>query len=389
MRFSIVVVLLGSCLMRAPAQNQPAAHWRLDETMGTTANDSSPNANTGTLVGFGAAPWTTGVHGGALSFAAAQHVNCAVNGGIPMYDGSGAPFTFTAWVNGPPQDDDRIYSEGSSTNNNPLYTIGSGRNVNGTADRLQLFVRNDTGGVQINLQTTTPVFDSTWHHVAVVDVAGNVSIYVDGVLDATAFNYTPNTNTGIDRVSLGAVLRAGTCCNYTGMLDDVRMYPFALSAPDITTVLNDQPLIAGFQTNQPGASLVVDGKVSSPFSAAPADLMLGQAFDMTVSSNLAGNNWEMGVDTVAAIPNAVTYVNNTINIQLSSPTLTLVNGGFQSSFGVAPGLPGATSGSGFAATTLSLTAPGTPTLICVQFGVLDPSNIDGFVVSGPANINVN
>ena len=181
MRTFLALAIVGCTVVCGQAT--ATAHWRLDETMGTLASDSSPNANDGTLVAFGATPWTTGVHGGALTFNTSQHVSCALNGGLPAYDASGSPFTITAWVNGPPQDDDRFYSEGSSTNNNPLYTLGSGRNSNTTADRFQLFVRADSGAVLKNTQSVSTVFDSTWHHVAVVDVAGSVTVYIDGVPD--------------------------------------------------------------------------------------------------------------------------------------------------------------------------------------------------------------
>ena len=370
-------------------QAGPAAHWRLDETMGTVATDSSVNANDGTLAGFGAAPWTTGVYGGALTFNGAQHVSCALNGGLPAYDGSGSPFTITAWVNGPPQDDDRFYSEGSSTNNSPLYTLGSGRNANTTADRLQLFVRTGTGAVLTNSPSVGAVFDNTWHHVAVVDVAGSVTVYIDGVPDAGNFSYTiSGSNAGVDRVALGAVLRAGTCCNYTGMLDDVRVYPFALSSADVGIVLNNGALGGGFQTNQPGATLVVDGVTGSPSSAAAVSLALGQAFSMELSTSAAGNPWELGVDSVPAISGAVIFSSNIVNLNLASPSLVYVNGNFSTPFAVAPTIPGLTGGSSNASAVVSMTAPTAMTIASLQFAMLDPGSADGFSASGPTDITV-
>lgn len=387
MRTFLALAIAGCTVVCGQAT--ATAHWRLDETMGTLASDSSPNANDGTLVAFGATPWTTGVHGGALTFNASQHVSCALNAGLPAYDASGSPFTITAWVNGSPQDDDRFYSEGSSTNNNPLYTLGSGRNSNTTADRFQLFVRTDSGGVLKNTQSVGTAFDSTWHHVAVVDVAGSVTVYIDGVADNANFNYTiSGANSGVNRVALGAVLRAGTCCNYTGMLDDVRVYPFALSSVDVGLVINNGPLGGGFQTNQPGATLVVDGATGSPSSAASVSLALGQAFSMELSTTLAGNLWELGFDSVPTIPNAVVFSANIVNLNLASPSLAYVNANFSTPFAVAPTVPGLTSGAATASALVSMTAPTVMTIASLQFAMLDPGSADGFTVSGPADITV-
>ena len=48
------------------ADSGPVAHWKFDETSGTTAVDSSGNNNTGTLLN--GPVWTTGKIGGGLSF---------------------------------------------------------------------------------------------------------------------------------------------------------------------------------------------------------------------------------------------------------------------------------------------------------------------------------
>ncbi len=388
MRWPLVLTALSAfCL--AEAQTGAAAHWRLDEATGTTASDSSGNGNHGALAGFAAPGWGTGVHGGALTFSGTQHVNCNMNLGLPAYDSSGSPFSITAWVNGPPQDDDRLYSEGSSSNNSPLYTLGSGRSVNGTMDRFQLFVRTDTGVILKNTQSMATVFDNSWHHVAVVDSGGVVTVFIDGVPDGANFNYTiTGPNTGIDRVALGAVLRAGTCCAFTGSLDDVRVYPFSLTAGDVAVVMNDGTLQGAFQVNRAEATLTVAGASGSLFTAANAGLSLGQAFDMTLSTTLGGQPWELGLDAGLAIPNAAVFTNNIVNLDLGSPGLTLLNGSFSSGFGVAPGLPGPISGGTSASAVLFMMAPQTPVTVSLQFGLLSPTNPDGFVASAPAEVVV-
>ena len=96
---------------------------------------------------------------------------------------------------------------------------------------------------------TTPVGDGYWHHVAAVYKAptrsgddGLCSIYVDGCLDATE---KVDDNHFIDRL---AQLRLGgnsrEAYNFTGALDDVRIYRRALSEAEINDIpdpVNNHP----------------------------------------------------------------------------------------------------------------------------------------------------
>ena len=216
------------------------AHWELNETSGGLAADATGNGHVGTLVNFSGNPWGVAQHGGGLAFDGSNdYVDVAVGGALPVFDGSGAAYSIGLWVKGPPRDDDRVYSEGSSQGNSPLLTLGTGRNSNGTTDRFQVFIRNDGGGVLLNQQTQTPVFDNTWHHVTWIDAGGMASVYVDGVLDPVSFSYSiSGTWSSMNRVSLGAVLRAGTCCHMQCELDDVRVYDRALLPSEVQDVMN-------------------------------------------------------------------------------------------------------------------------------------------------------
>ncbi|MAG54974.1 MAG: hypothetical protein CMJ83_01655 [Planctomycetes bacterium] len=216
------------------------AHWMLDETGGSTAMDAAGNGHDGTLIGFTGNPWGPAQHGGGLSFDGGNdYVSMALGSSLPIFGGSLSAYTISAWVKGPPQDDDRIYSEGSNQSNTPLFTLGTGRNSNGTTDRFQTFIRNDSGATLLNQQTQTPVFDNTWHHVTWVDDGGAASVWVDGVLDPVGFGYTQTgTWSAMNRVSLGAVLRGGTCCFAQCELDDVRVFDRALTPTEIQDVMN-------------------------------------------------------------------------------------------------------------------------------------------------------
>ncbi len=255
--------------------------WPLDETSGTTANDVGPFRNHGTLRNFAGAPWTPGRFGNALTFDGVDdYVDIVRNGGMPVMDGRGTPYSVTFWVRAIAQNDKRIYTESDPrlTTIGPLYTIGSGRSSVNEATRLRIFGRNDALVETIDVTSVGPVFDGTWHHVAIVDVAGIVQIYIDGQLDVTR-DYTlasrlaqAGPRTGLfgtyttTLTTLGAVVRSTSCCFLLGDLDDFRIYRFALSATDVTAVFGNG--------NPPGVSASV-GEFGRGCGPGPLDLSAG------------------------------------------------------------------------------------------------------------------
>ncbi len=246
-QFSLVLSTLGFLAFSSSAQVPWAGYWRLDEKTGTTAADTSPFKNDGVLKNFTGNPWVKGKIGNALSFDGVDdYVQIKVKKALPIFDGKGTPYSITFWVKAPSQNDKRVYSEGSSKSIYPLFTLGSGSVGGGTGGKLRVFLRDDKRHYWYKTSAST-VFDNKWHHVAWVDVSGKGVVYVDGVRDAADFNYsmaglgtrskTHGTIT-TDLVALGGVLRASTCCFLQGVIDDIRVYRFALSPADVKTVMN-------------------------------------------------------------------------------------------------------------------------------------------------------
>ena len=70
------------------------AHWKLDETAGTKAADSSGRGNDGTLANMAGTEWTTGRAGGALHLDGTNdHVVCGTR-----IDLAGKSFSLCAWA---------------------------------------------------------------------------------------------------------------------------------------------------------------------------------------------------------------------------------------------------------------------------------------------------
>ncbi len=259
MHRTLAILFATVPLASLAAQAPPLiAHWRLDETTGTSAADASGRGNIGTLVNFGGAPWVAGHAGNALAFDGVDdYVAIALTSGLPIYDGLGTPFSIAFWVKAPAQSDRRVYSEQQAVpvGNGPLFSLGSGSTAAAATGRLRVFLRNDNPSNVADLLSTATVFDDTWHHVVYSDHAGIARIYVDGVLDSahdySRWNYGPLSSLWapftMTSLTLGAVVRNGTIATpLLGQVDDVRVYRSALDGVDAQLLFMgvDPPVIA-------------------------------------------------------------------------------------------------------------------------------------------------
>jgi hypothetical protein len=223
------------------------AYWPLDTVAGTTTPDTV-NGNDLTLVNMDNSNLVVGRRGNALAFNGADELavrdhTVTPSVGLPLIRHNA--LTVALWVNGvgnaqpttPSNGDRRVFSEGSTTNNAPLFNLGTDNaNASFSGD---IYIRNDANAAQIeHLKTVAPVFDGAWHHFAYVENNGVGQFYVDGVLDGTSVNYTrtpltPNTT------SIGGIVRAAQSHWFLGQLDDVAVWRRALTASEINYVMNN------------------------------------------------------------------------------------------------------------------------------------------------------
>jgi type II secretory pathway pseudopilin PulG len=219
--------------------------WKLNETSGIVAADSSVKGNNGTLVNM-AAPgcWVTGQNGNALAFDGIDdYVDLGTNSSLNF--GNSAPFTVSAWVK-TTESYGMIVSFRSSTDGGPVIDLAVG--YDGGADspgNAMILVRQD-GGSNYARVTGGAVNDGFWHHIAAVRGSGStIELFLDGV--------SQGTNSGTE--SGGAIttnLRAigserrwvsdgyGTADQryFAGTIDDVRVYNRALSTTEIANLAN-------------------------------------------------------------------------------------------------------------------------------------------------------
>ncbi len=223
----------------------PVAHWKLDETSGTTAVDSE-GGHDGTTSNT---EWVTGQLDGGIRLDST--VDAVV---VPHSDELSLTnaLTVTAWIN---KTSLSLYDTAVSK-----ATTGSDLNYFlGTWENYPVFGFSTSIDNWLGFYATSaPLLLNTWYHLAAsFDNDGNsVRVYVDGVL-VDQFNTTrePVTNAGDIRLGRSAIGEY-----WPGMLDDVRIYDRVLPDGEIAELATVPPVmpIAHWKLDETSGTIAVD-----------------------------------------------------------------------------------------------------------------------------------
>ena len=250
------------------------AHYRLDETTGTTVTDSSIYRNDGTMQN-GLDAFNDRIDGPmdiALNF---DGVDDAISlGNTPTYFPNDNAWTVTTWLK--PSSiaagalNDRIISPRRDATSASAFILGV------EADKLLFWYHDGTTS-----NTTTHGFINTnqWYHAAVSYNGSDYKIYIDGVETSSITNTFSGFGTG--PVNLGAHI-AGGGDSYHGALDDTRIYDRALTDAEILAIYN-----AGDPPAQPNDGLIGHWKLDETAGTTAADSS-GNGNDATMINGLSG-----------------------------------------------------------------------------------------------------
>lgn len=180
-----------------------------------------------------------GQFGNALEFDNLLFTYAIRNGGTPSYSTNG--YSVSMWVYKPDgttafQNDVRVFSESSTNNNTPLFTIGT---TSAETTSAKIYIRNDANHELLNRASTRPVFDGVWHHILWVDNNGVAKLYIDGVLDETDFTYTPEGTLSLDTTSVGAIVRTSVGNYIYCDVDELAVWNRGLSYTEVQEVRNN------------------------------------------------------------------------------------------------------------------------------------------------------
>jgi hypothetical protein len=220
--YSVVATLVG--------------HWPFDEGAGTTVADYQ-GSHDATLAGGvswlqGGAP-TPSPNPACLAFDGSDDEGQAT---VTEVSGLDQPFSLAVWVWSP------------QPSGNPRKTI---------LTLLRPPSAEVGGGVQMGIQglspalwyygddglTNTLVFPSTitaqaWHHLAYVHENGRHTLYVDGVMMASA-ERAPPTSEAPTRLRIATY--GGASQHFPGRLDDLRLYRGALTSAEVAALVASPP----------------------------------------------------------------------------------------------------------------------------------------------------
>jgi len=196
--------------------------WKLDEAAGTTVADAGGN-HAGALAGD--PTWTQGLLGGALAFDGQDdHVDLGTTADLNVT----AQITVAAWIKVKAFDMDwqTIIAKGDTA---WRLSRDQGDNLHFACTGLwPEWVRGKAG-----------VNDGQWHHVAGVYDGSELRLYIDGKLDASVKTQgSINANTHPVWIGDNAE-EPGRAWN--GLIDDVRLYNYALSQTEIEILAERSP----------------------------------------------------------------------------------------------------------------------------------------------------
>src|ERR1051326_4163118 len=232
--------------------NLLAGWWKFDDGTGSSAADSSPNGNTGSLVNFATddSEWVLGRRNGALSFNPPGVTNYVVASDAPSLNfDSTLAFTLSAWVRSPVAQlqSGAVLCKGTG-GGGEHYCIDFQNGV------WRFFCRTATGTAPGIVTTNPPT--GFWQHLAVTfdGNAGFMRFYVNGQLVGT--NAAPNSlNTTAHELTIGCRQSAAAAYNlpFQGEIDDVRIYSRALSTYDVQALYAEAAAQAPYFYVQPHA----------------------------------------------------------------------------------------------------------------------------------------
>ncbi|HEX3359325.1 MAG TPA: LamG-like jellyroll fold domain-containing protein, partial [Tepidisphaeraceae bacterium] len=214
----------------------PVSYWRLGESSGTVAHDyyggNDGNYFSATLgqPGYSAIDSDTAV---SFSGGLNSYVGNITGSGV-LFSGK-TNFTIELWANGPSgqSDESTLIAKGSGSSGT-LATEQFSIDIAG--GNYRFFTRGGGNTFYEADATTGP--NNTWQHIVGVydDAASTMHIYVNGVDQGQGGTRAAGVRSFLNPISIGSK-HLGNDPNYdgafAGAVDEVAIYPYALSAPQV------------------------------------------------------------------------------------------------------------------------------------------------------------
>jgi hypothetical protein len=234
-------------------KNNLIAHYKFEESSGTTNNNSGSigSAINNTIVS--ATRSNEGKYGKGIKLSALQYIYTADN---PNLDFGTGDFTISTWI-----------KTGTVANNKNLFNKGAGAGISGWRFGLlngvpHVLIGDTLGGTEGALGSTS-IADDTWHHLVVVfNRSSNAVGYVDGKQVGTlAISTKSGSVDNASNLNIG-----NSFANFEGLIDEVKFYNIALSVEEIKQDYNNKSFISFGSLSD--TSALSGGKVASNSASA-------------------------------------------------------------------------------------------------------------------------
>lgn len=234
------------------SRGEPIARYKFDECTGTTAYDSgykadpsysrydgtitpgsSGNTSAGTCgSGTSTEMWNDGTNGkmnGSLGFDGTDDYVIINDTANLRFDSSTADFSLFAWIKRTTTGIEYIISKEDADNDGYRLQFNSSNQVLCSEDAT-------------DVTSTQTITDTNWHHIGcTIDRDGNGQVYIDGKTNGAAVSM------GTDPMLTSSNIRIGTrsytsTYYFNGLIDDIRIFNYALTNQQIKTIMNDGAL---------------------------------------------------------------------------------------------------------------------------------------------------
>ena len=302
-------------------------HWNFNEGSGQTAADSTASNNDGTLgltasVESGDPTWVCS--NTALDFDGSDDEVKLSSVSI----GDSAAWSLTAWIKMSADSGDKrtIYGEGNTAQTEYLYLQVAQGGDNVTFYSQDLFASNSA-----ELIGTTSVEDDAWHLISVVQRSKtDRELYV-----GTNSEHTNTDDPGTfsyNTASIGYLRTDWVADPFKGIIDDVRIYDYALSTGEIATLNASPPAACGGAT--PAVTSAVAEIVANDVITSSTANSFSYDIQATISGSATGVEiveitvpGSFGAPTITGVQvdgSGVAYTNNTSGNDISVDLTTKV-----------------------------------------------------------------
>lgn len=258
-------------------------NWKLDEGSGSTATDSTGNAD-GTETNCS---YTTDVPITIRSSAINRYLlptgsQYSIKGDgsttkISLTQGNGLPlcantaFSILGWIKVTDSSlVNTIFCEGSSGGTSPVILLDV---ISTTPGTVRYLVRNDAATALVNsVNTVKRLSKGIWYHVALVDNNGSWRIYIDGVVDlnnsAGGSDYTRTGSFTFNKTTLLKLSRSDESGPSKAFHKDIMLFSRALSPTEVLNASRNIPisktgLVRRYKFNEGSGTTATDSSVNA------------------------------------------------------------------------------------------------------------------------------